>query len=201
MHINSSLADKPLQLSKTYRRWRGMTSAAPFHAGPLHLNSSALSRAGSSMPDDVEFPRFPGLRSAKQPKLRGVFSTRAPGVGGMWGHVKCPEPRHEIPVPPTRTAANPCVCWPLTLGPSPRLLSEGVQFAISIPVDDDARLSSTTTCHDTPLENTDDTAQEGLAARSSCTSIGRIVSVRDRLSQQRRQTTSIPSTSPNRMSP
>lgn len=120
---------------------------------------------------------FPGFQGWDQPNSRssgGSFPLKPQALGECGVTSNAPNraaAEARIPVPLTRTAALP------------RLLSEGVQFAISIPVDDDARPSSTppSPCHDTPLEKTDDTAQEGLAARSSCTSIGRIVSVPRRL--------------------
>lgn len=132
---------------------------------------------------------FPGFQSWDQPNSRssgGSFPLKPRALGECGVTSNAPNraaAEARIPVPPTRTAANPRVLLAADVGALPRLLSEGVQFAISIPVDDDARPSSTppSPCHDTPLEKTDDIAQEGLAARSSCTSIGRIVSVPRRL--------------------
>lgn len=125
--LDSSLADKPLQLSKTVRRWRGLTSAAPFHAGPLHFNSSALSRADSSMPDGRRISPV-SIQSWDQPNSRssgGCFPLELPGVGGMWGHVKCPEPRHEFPCHQPEPQRTHAFCWPLTLGPSPSPIRRG----------------------------------------------------------------------------
>lgn len=185
-----------------------MTSAAPFHAGPLHLMEQVSSFTCWQLGQCLTTTNFPGFQSWDQPNSRssgGSFPLKPRALGECGVTSNAPNraaAEARIPVPPTRTAANPRVLLAADVGALPRLLSEGVQFAIFIPVDDDARPSDTTTSHDTPLETTDDTSQEGLAARSSCTSIGRIVSVPRRLSQQRRQTTSLPSTSTSpRMTP
>lgn len=125
--LDSSLADKPLQLSKTVRRWRGLTSAAPFHAGPLHFNSSALSRADSSMPDGRRISPV-SIQSWDQPNSRssgGGFSTGAPGRWGNVGSCQMPRTEARIPVPPTRTAANPRVLLAADVGALPVSYQKG----------------------------------------------------------------------------
>ena len=145
----------------------------------ISTGSSALSRADSVMPDNLEFP---GLGSAEQPKLRGVLSTGACQALGECGVTSIAPNRGTNSRATKPNRSEPTRLLAADVGALPHFLSEGVQFASPFPSTTRAPAAAAPPPrHDTPLEKTDDTAQEGLAARSSCTSIGRIVSVPDRL--------------------